>query len=206
MKPSVHKTSILLHIFCKFEQKTILGIPAKCCQPSTGAVQFGVYEKRNTAPNMSVNFPEFSASEEKAAPEAQPKAIGIKQKSGGLKIGIPREITFQENRVALTPSSVSYLTANGHQVVVESGAGKASHFSDTLYSEAGAEICAGKEDVYHCDILLKIDPPTAKEIDLMHPGQLIISALQLDQLDELLLRRLMDKRVNFWRTIPVLCP
>lgn len=145
---------------------------------------------------MSVNLPEFTAPEERAALEAQPKAIGIKQKSGGLYIGIPREITFQENRVALTPSSVSYLTANGHRVVVETEAGKASHFTDQHYSEAGAEIVSVKEEVYKSDIILKIDPPTSKEVDLMHPGQLIISALQLDQLDEVLLRKMMDKRVN----------
>jgi len=155
-----------------------------------------VYEKRLIEQTMSVTFPEFTAPEEKSTPEAQALALGIRKKNNGLKIGIPREITFQENRVALTPSSVSYLVANGHDVMVETEAGKASHFSDQQYSEAGAEIIRGKEAVYQCDIVLKIDPPTAKEVDLMHPGQLIISALQLDQLDELLLRRLMEKRVN----------
>jgi alanine dehydrogenase len=145
---------------------------------------------------MSINLPEFTAPEEQSALEAQPKAMAIKSKNGGLYIGIPKEITFQENRVALTPSSVSYLTANGHRVVVESDAGKASHFTDQHYSEAGAEIATTKEEVYKSNIILKIDPPTSKEVDLMHPGQLIISALQLDQLDELLLRKLMDKRVN----------
>jgi len=125
-------------------------------------------------------------------------ALAEKKKSGGsgLDIGIPRETTFQENRIGLSPSSVAYLTSNGHRVVVESGAGKASHFEDRLYSEAGAVIAAGREDVYRSDVILKIDPPTAKEIDLMRPGQLLISALQLDQLDEVLLRRMMDKRIN----------
>lgn len=143
-----------------------------------------------------MNIQRIQTPETSGAPEAM--ALAEKKKNGGsgLDIGIPKETTFQENRIGLTPSSVAYLTANGHQVVVETGAGKSSHFEDRLYSEAGAVIAASREDVYRSDIILKIDPPTSREIDLMRPGQLLISALQLDQLDEVLLRRMMDKRIN----------
>jgi alanine dehydrogenase len=143
-----------------------------------------------------MNIHRIQTPESSGAPEAM--ALAEKKKNGGsgLDIGIPKETTFQENRIGLTPSSVAYLTANGHQVVVETGAGKSSHFEDRLYSEAGAVIAANREEVYRSDIILKIDPPTAKEVDIMRPGQLLISALQLDQLDEVLLRRMMEKRIN----------
>ena len=87
-----------------------------------------------------MNIHRIQTPETSGAPEAM--ALAEKKKNGGsgLDIGIPKETTFQENRIGLTPSSVAYLTANGHQVVVETGAGKSSHFEDRLYSEAGAAV------------------------------------------------------------------
>lgn len=113
-----------------------------------------------------------------------------------LNIGIPKEITFQENRVPLTPSAVHYFTSNGHNIMIESGAGRNANFADNQYSECGARIVYSPKEIYDADIILKIDPPTRKEIELMHPGQLLISALQINQLDEALLRMMMDKRIN----------
>lgn len=113
-----------------------------------------------------------------------------------LNIGIPKEVTFQENRVPLTPSAVQFFTANGHRIRIETGAGRNANFSDNQYSENGAEIVYSNKDVYESDIILKIDPPTRKEIDLMRPGQLLFSALQINQMDEILLRMMMDKRIN----------
>ena len=117
-------------------------------------------------------------------------------KSGSLNIGIPKEVTFQENRVPLTPAAVAYFTGNGHRIVIESGAGRNANFSDIQFSEAGAEIVQNNKDVYACDTILKIDPPTLTEIELMKPGQLLISALQINQLDSVLLRKLMEKKIN----------
>ena len=57
-----------------------------------------------------------------------------------LQIGIPKESSFQENRVSLTPDSVGLLVSNGHNIVIEKGAGIASNFSDKEYSEKGAKI------------------------------------------------------------------
>jgi len=104
-----------------------------------------------------------------------------------LSIGIPKEITFQENRVPLTPSAVQYFTSNGHQIKIETGAGRNANFSDSQYSEAGAELAYSPKEVYEADIVLKIDPPTLKEVELMRPGQLLVSALQINQLEESLL-------------------
>jgi alanine dehydrogenase len=127
--------------------------------------------------------------------ETLAQVMRLNQRNHSMNIGIPKEVTFQENRVPLTPSAVQYFTANGHNITIEAGAGRNANFSDNQYSEAGAIIAYGKE-VYECDIILKIDPPTRKEIELMHPGQLLLSALQINQLDEVLLRMMMDKRIN----------
>lgn len=123
--------------------------------------------------------------------------LQLKKKSNhGLSIGIPKEITFQENRIPLSPLSVELLVNNGHEIKIESQAGKAANFSDVDYSEAGAQIIFDRNEIFKCDILLKIDPPTEEEIELMHPGQLLISALQLATLKEPYIRLLMRKRIN----------
>lgn len=73
--------------------------------------------------------------------------LEIQRKKGSLFIGIPKETSFQERRVALVPEAVSLLVANGHRVRVETNAGKESSFSDTDYSEAGAEIAHDKRSI-----------------------------------------------------------
>ena len=128
--------------------------------------------------------------------QTQLKAVAQFFKGGVLNIGIPKEVTFQENRVPLTPAAVAYFSSNGHRIVIESGAGRNANFSDIQFSEAGAEIVHSNKDVYACDTILKIDPPTLTEIELMKPGQLLISALQINQLDSVLLRKLMEKKIN----------
>jgi alanine dehydrogenase len=128
--------------------------------------------------------------------ETLPQSVKIQQRNHSLEIGIPKEVTFQENRMPLTPSAVQYFTSNGHKIKIETGAGRNANFSDNQYSEAGAEIVQSPKDIYECHIVLKIDPPTRKEIELMHPGQLLISALQINQLDEVMLRMMMEKRIN----------
>lgn len=134
------------------------------------------------------------------SPEAVAQTLVQKQpihlKTSRLLIGIPKEVTFQENRIPLTPAAVQYFTSNGHQIVIESGAGKNANFSDLQYSEAGAQIVQSPKDVYSCDTILKVDPPTLGEIEMMKSGQLLISALQINQLDSVLLRKLMEKKIN----------
>ncbi len=96
-----------------------------------------------------------------------------------LEIGIPKEISFQENRVSLTPDSVALLIKNGHRVIIEKGAGNASNFSDKEYSDKGAEISLSKEEVFNSQFILKIEPPIKSEIDMMCNNQILISALQV---------------------------
>ena len=113
-----------------------------------------------------------------------------------LYIGIPKETELQEQRVALVPESVGFLVANGHRVVVESGAGKQANFSDADYSDAGAEISYETKEVYRADILLKVSPPNNEEISLMKYKQILFSALQLTVQPKNALEKLMTKKIT----------
>src|SRR6187402_3220918 len=116
----------------------------------------------------------FSDIAKQAMMQLQESMLEVKNKKNKLFIGIPKEISFQENRIALTPLSVALLVNNGHKVLIESGAGVGANFSDKDYSEQGAQISFNKKDVFAADVLVKIAPPTLDEIDLMHKGQTLI--------------------------------
>lgn len=124
------------------------------------------------------------------------ETLDVRRKSESLYIGIPRETTFQENRVALTPEAVSVLVNNGQHVTVEQGAGEGSHFYDTDYSEAGAHIVFDKKELYLSQIIVKSAPVGESEVDLLRPGQVVISPIHLPTLKPELIRRLMNKRVT----------
>ena len=111
-------------------------------------------------------------------PQEKLQPVGARVKR--LFIGIPKEISMQENRVALVPEAVQLLVNNGHRVVVETNAGKASNFLDNEYSEAGAEIAFSAKEVYQADILLKVEPVADEEMDYLKPKQVLISAMQLN--------------------------
>lgn len=119
----------------------------------------------------------------------------LKQK-GDLFIGIPKETSFQEKRVCLTPDAVSALISNGHRVLMESGAGKGAKFSDKDYSEAGAEITKDTAKVFSCPMILKVEPPSLDEIELINPQTIIISALQLKTQTKKYFEKLATKRIT----------
>lgn len=128
------------------------------------------------------------------APQEQLKPVNQNNKK--LFIGIPKETTFQENRVPLTPESVQLLVARGHDVLIETNAGASAKFSDRDYSEAGAEIVYDKKAVFKANIILKIEPLTEEELDLINDNQTIFSAIQLSVQPEKTLRKLMSKKVT----------
>ena len=109
----------------------------------------------------------------------QEALVKVKTHKASLFIGIPKETSFQENRIALTPDGVNLLANEGNEIWVETRAGQESKFSDKEYSDAGAKIVYTREDVFHGDIILKVEPPTVNEISMMKPGRVVISALQL---------------------------
>lgn len=126
----------------------------------------------------------------------QEECLEIPQKKAKLFIGIPKESSFQENRVALSPAAVKTLINAGHKVVVEEDAGLESGFLDFEYSEAGAEIAYDSEQVFKAHVIIKVAPPSLEEIDLCHPGQIIISPIHLPSLSEEYIYRLKKKRVT----------
>lgn len=132
-------------------------------------------------------------SQSQYTPKEERLEVASKQRN--LYIGIPREHAFQENRIALTPSSVQTLIAHGHRVVIEQGAGKKAGFNDHEYSEAGAEIAYGKPEVFQCNILLKVAPPSLDELDMLRPNQILISPIHLPTLEIDYLAKLRNKRV-----------
>jgi len=127
--------------------------------------------------------------------EPQTELMPVQHAPKKMFIGIPKESTLQENRVALVPPSVASLIAHGHRVLVETTAGEKSNFSDHEYSEAGAEIAYSREQVFKADVILKAAPPTVEEIELMRPNQLLISPLQLPTISSDYIYKLRQHRV-----------
>ncbi len=126
----------------------------------------------------------------------QEEMLEVSRKKSKLQIGIPKENSIQEKRVPVVPDAVAVLVNNGHEVIVETGAGDGSSFSDKDYSEAGAIVVFSTEEVYKANMILKVEPPTLQEIDLMQQGQLLISALQLPIQPKNFIKKLMAKKIT----------
>lgn len=139
---------------------------------------------------------ELSDIAKQAMMQPQEAMLEVKNKKNNLFIGIPKETSFQENRIALTPLSVGLLIQNGHEVFIEAGAGLAANFNDDHYSEQGARIVYDKKEVYRADIILKIAPPTDDEVEMMKIGQVLFSALQMSTMKAEFLQSLMKKKVT----------
>jgi alanine dehydrogenase len=103
-----------------------------------------------------------------------------------MKVGIPKEIKNNENRVGMTPAGVAELVAQGHEVFVQHTAGDASGFADEEYSAAGASILATIEDVYAiADMIVKVKEPVEPEYTLVRPGQLLFTYFHFASEEEL---------------------
>ncbi|MFM2394640.1 MAG: hypothetical protein RLZZ546_2622 [Bacteroidota bacterium] len=128
--------------------------------------------------------------------ETLPETLAYSDKKNKFTIGIPKENSSMENRVAIVPNSVISLVGAGFHVMIESKAGEKSSFSDHSFSEAGAEISASKEEIFKCNIVLKIAPPTLSELEMMTSDQLLISPLHIPIIDEKYLEKLIEKRTT----------
>ncbi len=109
----------------------------------------------------------------------QEEKLEVGKQRSDLFIGIPKDTSYQERRICLTPDAVSSLVAHGHRVMIEAGAGESSSYSDKDYSSAGAEITNDTKKVFSCPVILKVEPPMVKEIEMMNVNTLVISAIQL---------------------------
>lgn len=134
------------------------------------------------------------AQEVALLPKEELVEIGKRQKR--LTVGIPRETSSQEKRVALVPESVALLVSNGHEVVIETDAGKDANFTDNDYSEAGARIVYDRKEVFSSNIIMKVEPPSFEEVKMMPGNQTLFSALQLTVQPVDSLKMLMSKKVT----------
>ena len=128
--------------------------------------------------------------------ETLEETLDVKPKGVPLHIGIPKEVAFQENRIALTPDAVGVLISNGHEVIIEHNAGEASHYRDKDYSEAGARIVYEKAEVFRAPILVKSAPVIEADLPLLQMNQIVISPIHLSAMKADLLQKMMDKRIT----------
>jgi alanine dehydrogenase len=128
--------------------------------------------------------------------ETLEETLDIKPKKEALFIGIPKEDSFNENRIALTPDAVSVIVANGHEVCIETNAGKGANYSDNDYSEAGARICYDKKQVFEADIIVKSAPVSLEECELLKLNQYIISPIHLAEMKREILEKMMQKKIT----------
>ena len=112
-----------------------------------------------------------------------------------LLIGIPKENQENEKRLAFTPEAIDMITQAGHTVRLEEGAGAGTNYSDRDYAESGAEIVS-KEQVFACDLIFKIAPPTEEEIALMKRKATICSMLQLPDMSADSIKSMCEKSLN----------
>ena len=97
-----------------------------------------------------------------------------------MRIGVPREIKVHEYRVGLVPAGVRELTAAGHEVVVESGAGKGIGVDDAHYEACGAKVVGTAEQVFAgAEMIVKVKEPQPKEYAMLRPGQVLFTYLHL---------------------------
>jgi alanine dehydrogenase len=126
----------------------------------------------------------------------QEEKLEIARHKSELFIGIPKETSYQERRICLTPDAVNSLTYQGHRVMIEAGAGESSSYSDKEYSNAGAEITNDTKKVFSCPMLLKVEPASLAEIEMMNPNSIIISAIQIKTRKKTYFEALAKKKIT----------
>ena len=126
----------------------------------------------------------------------QEEMLEIQKRKGELFIGLPKETHLGEKRVCLSPDAVGALSANGHRIVIETGAGDGANFTDKEYSDAGAKISYNVEEAFKCNIVLKVAPPTENEIEYINPKTILISSLQLKTQSKIYFECLAKKKIT----------
>ncbi|MBO9693052.1 alanine dehydrogenase [Chryseobacterium sp.] len=142
---------------------------------------------------MSTNiFTPFT--EEELMPKEE--KLEVIKKGKQFSIGIPKETCLNERRTCITPDAVQVLVEHGHEIIIESGAGQGSFFTDLQYSESGAKITNDPKEAFGQDLILKINPPTEEEIEYMKPNTYLVSALQINLRDKEYFLKLAEKKIN----------
>lgn len=128
--------------------------------------------------------------------ETMEEMLDVKPRHEQLFIGIPREDSFNENRIALSPEAVGVIVANGHDVVMETKAGEGANFSDKNYSDAGAKIAYDKKEVYKADVIVKSAPVSEEECELLKQNQYIISPIHVSVMKKNIIEKMMQKKIT----------
>ncbi|KXH81540.1 alanine dehydrogenase [Chryseobacterium kwangjuense] len=130
--------------------------------------------------------------------ELMPKEekLEVIKKGKQFSIGIPKETCLNERRTCITPDAVQVLVEHGHELIIESGAGEGSFFTDLQYSESGARITNDPKEAFGQDLILKVNPPTEEEIDYMKPNTYLVSALQINLRDKDYFLKLAERKIN----------
>ncbi|MBC7865952.1 MAG: alanine dehydrogenase [Gloeobacteraceae cyanobacterium ES-bin-316] len=128
--------------------------------------------------------------------ETLEETLDVKPKTESLTIGIPKEESFNENRIALTPEAVGVIVANGHEVNVETKAGEGANYSDKDYSEAGAKILYDKKSVFESEIIVKSAPVSEADCEFLRPNQYVISPIHLAIMKRDILEKMMLKKIT----------
>ena len=114
-----------------------------------------------------------------------------------MRIGVPKEIKPQENRIGLTPESVKTLVAEGHEVIVENNGGFEAGFENDQYINAGAKISQNVEDIFNdAEIIVKVKEPQKIEVDMIRENQIIYTYLHLAAAKELTEGLIKSKSIN----------
>ena len=122
--------------------------------------------------------------------------LEIQRKEKKITVGIPSDIGKVEYRVPLTPQAVDLLVSYGHEIIIETGAGRLASYSDKDYAEAGAVIAAKREEIFQCDIVLRVAPFDSAEIDMLRGNQVILSHLQLQSHCQESIEKMMHKNLT----------
>ena len=103
-----------------------------------------------------------------------------------MRIGVPKEIKPQENRIGLTPDSVKTLVSEGHEVLVENNGGYEAGFENSHYISAGAKIIDKAEDIFNdSEIIVKVKEPLSNEVKMIRENQILFTYLHLAAAKEL---------------------
>lgn len=143
--------------------------------------------REETKENMSVSKTMLMPQEE---------MLEIQNKGQKMKIGIPSDLEQVEYRVPLTPQAVDLLTSYGHEILIEKNAGKMASYSDKEYRAAGAQVVENKEEIFQCDIILRVAPFSEEEIDQLRGNQAILSNMQIQAHCSESIQKLMQKRAT----------
>ena len=127
-------------------------------------------------------------------PKEEQLETAIKRKK--ISIGIASDKKNDEKRVALTPEAVNILVENGNEVIVQKGAGSGANYSDRDYAENGAVITESLARVFSAEAVIKVAPFTLHEVDYLKGNQIVMSFLNVLQLSEETLGKLIRKKVT----------